>query len=146
MIDLVFSNRTSGTTFGRSFFIRVLKIAAETLKLKGTVEVSVNLVTPSAMKALNKQHRGVDAVTDVLSFPLKEPRNAKYDILPIGDIFICPSYVRQFAAREGFVLSERMKHLTVHGFLHLVGYDHETSERDARTMERMENKILMRVS
>jgi probable rRNA maturation factor len=142
MVDLVFNNSTSDTQFGESFFKDILNIAAEDLHIKETAEVSVNLVGPAKIKSLNLKYRNKDKETDVLSFPLEDDSLKKYGIMPLGDIFICPAYVEKKIKATGESLDKTMAHLAVHGFLHLLGYDHETSEADAEKMSLQEQKIL----
>ena len=142
MVDLVFNNSTSDKQFGESFFKDILTIAAEDLKMKETAEVSVNLVSSDKIKSLNLKYRNKDKETDVLSFPLQDDSLKKYGIMPLGDIFICPAYVEKKIKDTGESLDKTMAHLAVHGFLHLLGYDHETSEADAEKMSLQEQKIL----
>jgi probable rRNA maturation factor len=146
MIDLVFKNNTSDTKLGRIFFHEILETAADILELEGKMEVSVNLVAPAQMKLLNSRHRGKDKVTDVLSFPLQEQSLKKYGIMPLGDIFICPSFSNKEAIKEKKDANEHMAHLAVHGFLHLLGYEHEKSQEEARKMEQVEKKILKNIN
>lgn len=141
-LDIVFKNSTRNKIFKPSFFKDSLEKAAKTLKIKKRVEVSLNLVSPEKIKTLNKKYRNKNKATDVLSFPLDERGFEKYGIIPVGDIFICPSFVAKQAKREGFKVADRMRLLSVHGFLHLMGYDHEKSEKEAEEMERLERKIL----
>lgn len=134
MVDLVFRNHTKEKAFGPLFFKKVLSVAARKsgLDKKGRIEVSVTLLGPARMRAMNKRYRGVDAPTDVLSFPLDVPRvsglagsgTKRYNEIALGDIFICPSFALKNAGRDGFSPKEAIAWRTVHGFLHLAGYDH----------------------
>jgi probable rRNA maturation factor len=106
---------------------------------RSRVEVSVQVVSPAVMRRLNKKHRDKDKATDVLSFPLLMKREFSTfqkgrAILDIGDIFINRSDART-----------RLDFLVVHGFLHLIGYDHEKSPREEKIMERLEQNILKRL-
>ena len=106
-------------------------------------ELSLTLTTDRAIRRLNRDFRGIDAATDVLSFsqieqagaaPL-DPRSVKNSPgLPVGDVVISvDTAIRQ--ARESRVSpASRLRRLLVHGFLHLIGYDHERSAADARRM------------
>lgn len=155
MLDLVFSapkgrdlvsggkNHTSQKAPNEKFFREVLGAGIKELKIKDkNVEVSLNLVGEAKMRELNKKYRGKDKVTDVLSFPLEESRFKKHDILPLGDIFICLPFAIQESERQKISLEKELAWLTVHGFLHLLGYDHEKSKSDEKKMFVMENKIL----
>ncbi len=88
---------------------------------------------------LNMKFRGKDYATNVLSFPLEFPEET--GIPYIGDIVICPEVVAREAAEQHKPLLAHYAHLTVHGTLHLLGYDHET-EDDADEMETLETQIL----
>jgi len=147
---LVFKNYTSTKSPSEEFFGEILKKGIEELKLKDkNVEVSLNLVGETKIRGLNKKYRGKNEVTDVLSFPLEETRLKKYDILPLGDIFICLPFAVKEAKRQDISLKKELAWLTVHGFLHLSGYDHPDDEvsgprlkRRGEKMFALENKIL----
>ena len=142
MLDLVFQNYTSTKAPTEQFFIKIFEVATEALNLKNKVELSVNLVGDNKIRALNKRHRNKNKVTDVLSFPLEEKKLEKYGILPLGDIFICLPFAKKEAKSENVSIDRKLAQLAVHGFLHLLGYDHERSGKDADEMFRLENKIL----
>lgn len=137
ILDLVFKNNTSQKAPTRIFFAKVISAGLKTTKLKGRgVEVSVNLVGEGKIRGLNKKHREKDKPTDVLSFPLGDGN---------GDIFICLSIAKKEAKRENISVEAKLAHLTVHGFLHLLGYDHEKSKRDAEKIFNLETKILSKL-
>ena len=104
-------------------------------------EVSVLLVGDRSMRTLNHRYRGKDRTTDVLSFPLRGGKHAMVQPGLLGDIVICvPAAARQ--ARElGETLRSEVERLLVHGFLHLLGYDHERSASAARRMEIRERRL-----
>jgi probable rRNA maturation factor len=106
--------------------------------------VSVVLVDDDAIQSLNRNWRGIDKPTNVLSFPSPRlpARFAAGPIpLPLGDIFIAYETVAREAAGEGKPFMHHFAHLVVHGFLHLLGYDHD-SDQAAEDMERLEARIL----
>ena len=133
MIDLVFKNWTSQLVPSESFFVNVLKMGVKTAKVKNKVEVSVNLVGEEKIKSFNKKYRNKNKPTDVLSFPLGDGS---------GDVFICLSIAKKEAKSENISIEAKLAQLTVHGFLHLLGYDHEKSQKEARKMFKLESKIL----
>ncbi len=90
----------------------------------------------AAMRILNRKWRGHDRPTNVLSFPLDGPFRGL-----LGDIVLASETTRREAALEGKPLEHHIAHLIVHGFLHLVGYDHQNVE-DAELMERLERSGL----
>ena len=107
-------------------------------------ELAVVLTDDAAIRALNRDWRGKDAATNVLSFPAKEARPDRRAPRLLGDIVIAYETVAREAAAEGKPFMHHLAHLAVHGFLHLVGYDHEANE-DADAMERLEIAILARL-
>jgi len=104
------------------------------------VEVSVALVDAGRIRELNRLYRGVDAPTDVLSFPMDDPHSGEPETV-LGDVVIAlPVAVRQ-AGEYGHTLAREVAYLTVHGVLHLLGFDHEEPE-DRETMRRHEEAAL----
>lgn len=108
----------------------------------GAVELAVRLVAPAEIRRLNRDYRGRDTATNVLSFPATVRGEVRPR--PLGDVVICPAVLRREAREQGKRLRAHWAHLTVHGVLHLVGYDHE-DEDDARRMERREIAVLRRL-
>ena len=99
-------------------------------------QITLRLVDAEEGLSLNRDYRGKDYATNVLSFP--------YEIEPvvIGDLAICHPVVVREADEQGKTLEAHYAHLVVHGVLHLQGYDHETGEADAEEMEDKEREIL----
>ncbi len=104
-------------------------------------EVSVLLVGDKAMRTLNRRYRGKDRTTDVLSFPLREGSFSRIQPQVLGDIVLSlPTAARQAKAAGEPYYSE-IERLLVHGYLHLLGYDHERSRAEARRMEGSERRL-----
>ena len=104
-------------------------------------EVSVLLIGDGGMRTLNRRYRGKDRTTDVLSFPLREGKFSRVQPHLLGDIVISvPAAARQ-AKAAGETLLNEIDRLLVHGFLHLLGYDHERGEVEARRMEARERRL-----
>lgn len=102
------------------------------------VEVSVRLADDAEIRELNRQWRGKDSATNVLSFPTPEgPGGDRH----LGDIVIAYETVRREAEAEGKAFDAHLAHLAVHGYLHLSGYDHEDDD-EAEEMEDLERSIL----
>jgi probable rRNA maturation factor len=115
----------------------------------GGAEVSVLLCDDAAIAALNVRWRGHEGPTNVLSFPAPPPRGEGVARgadrpTPLGDIVIAYETVAREAADHGKPLPDHLAHLAVHGFLHLLGYDHEL-EGEAERMERLERDILAEI-
>jgi probable rRNA maturation factor len=105
-------------------------------------EVSVVLTNDARQRELNRDYRGRDSATNVLSFPSEDPDNMDFPPelpMPLGDITLALETVTREAAEMSF--RDHFCHLLVHGMLHLVGYDHETNT-DAACMEALEVRIL----
>jgi probable rRNA maturation factor len=114
--------------------------------LSGSYELAVTLVDDERIRELNHQHRDKNEVTDVLSFPLVDEDTAGF-ILPggaathLGDVVIALGRMREQAAQYGHSVERELAYLTVHGVLHLLGYDHEDDE-DKVHMRAREEEIL----
>jgi probable rRNA maturation factor len=105
-------------------------------------EVSVLLANDKEIRALNKQWRGQDKPTNVLSFPsVPPPRLPDGHDVPLGDIVLAIETVAKEAEAAEKRIEHHVSHLIVHGILHLLGYDHQ-SDPEAETMEARERKIL----
>jgi probable rRNA maturation factor len=107
-------------------------------------EVAVMLTDDAGIRTLNSNWRGIDKPTNVLSFPALQPEGEwKPGDAPrmLGDIAIAYETMRRESDEEQKPFDHHLSHLAVHGFLHLVGYDHE-NEDDAEEMEALEREIL----
>jgi probable rRNA maturation factor len=103
-------------------------------------EVSVVLTDDAAIRTLNRDWRGIDKPTNVLSFPASKT-TASGSTTMLGDIVIAYETLAQECSDENRVFLHHLAHLTVHGFLHLIGYDHQ-NDADADEMEGLESKIM----
>lgn len=105
----------------------------------GNFEVSVTFVDNEGIRAINKQYRGIDRETDVLSFPMTDA-GEDFTVDPesgcnvLGDIVISLEKAVSQAEEYGHSFGREVAFLTVHSMLHLLGYDHETSEEDEKIM------------
>lgn len=111
------------------------------------VEVSVALVDDARIRQLNRDYRGRDRPTDVLSFPMSETVETEDGgtLFLLGDVVVSlPAAIRQ-AGEYGWTPAEEIARLVVHGTLHLLGYDHEEDAAEAEIMRRREEKILRRM-
>lgn len=124
----------------RPLLRRAVETAAAELSTSAA-ELAILLTDDSAIRVLNRKWRGIDAPTNVLSFPAEVPDGAP----PLlGDIVFGYETVVREARRDGKPFAHHVAHLAVHGFLHLCGYDHER-DSDAETMEQLERTILRRL-
>ena len=106
-------------------------------------EVSIVLTDDSAIRSLNRNWRGIDKPTNVLSFPASGPDTGE-GARPLGDIVIAFETLERECADENRDFLHHLAHLAVHGFLHLNGYDHQTDVQ-AEVMEGLESKIMTRL-
>lgn len=123
-------------------------------------KISVNLgyVSESAIQKLNEQHRDKNSVTDVLSFPLidfeigkwiteeiyAKEKHPQTGLVEIGDIVICETVAKIQAEKYGHSYNREVCFLAVHGFLHVLGFDHQTKE-DEELMSNLTEKVLQKV-
>jgi probable rRNA maturation factor len=110
----------------------------------GDAELAVMLTDDAGIRTLNNNWRGMDKPTNVLSFPALQPEGArKPGDAPrmLGDIAIAYETTKREANEEGKPFPHHLSHLAIHGFLHLIGYDHE-NDADAEEMESLETEIL----
>ncbi len=106
-------------------------------------EVSVMLTNDDAVHALNREYRGVDRPTNVLSFAaLDDEDEPIVDPMLLGDIVVAFETTEREAAEQNKSPEEHFFHLIVHGVLHLIGYDH-VEDADAEVMEALETKIMI---
>lgn len=102
------------------------------LRLHPQCELGITLVDVPRMTDLHIEWMDEPGATDVLSFPMDELRSAPEGVLPIagtlGDIVLCPEFVKAQSDEKGHALDEELAFLVTHGMLHLIGYDHATAE------------------
>nr|WP_305891481.1 rRNA maturation RNase YbeY [Methylomonas sp. SURF-1] len=106
-------------------------------------EITIRLVDTEESAELNGQYRHKSGPTNILSFPFEAPPGVELDLL--GDLVICAPVIAREAAEQGKLPDHHWAHITVHGVLHLLGYDH-IEEQDAEQMEALEIDILSRLN
>ena len=111
------------------------------------VEISLTFMTPEEIREVNRTYRNVDEATDVLSFPLLDENEPveipELPVLSLGDIVICPEEVARL--HPDLNQQEAMLLMIAHSFLHLLGYDHDTDEKQElmwNKQEAIKNKLL----
>ena len=150
MIEIVldYSNEQSDVEISDGL-ISLLKSAAESVlkneNLSGRFEISLTFCSEEEIKQLNSAHRGIDKVTDVLSFPLGEegeyPENLSNSAYVLGDIVICAKRAVEQANEYGHSVEREFAFLCAHSVLHLLGYDHMEAD-EAKDMEARQEKAL----
>ena len=126
----------------RGLVTRAINATLKAEKFERGAEVSVTMVDMEEIHALNLEQRGVDRPTDVLSFPIFDEDFDDEELAVLGDIVLCPMKAKQQAEEFGHSLEREIAFLTVHSTLHLLGYDHETSEEDDRIMRQKQTSIV----
>jgi rRNA maturation RNase YbeY len=173
-VPVLLQNRQRAVAVDRAWLGRTAGAVLKAARA-GEAELSLVLVSDRRMRALNRRYRNKDRSTDVLAFPLLErclPKSARCRTRPprtrrdaslargkpqalasdapkeptlLGDVVISLPAAKRQAAALGHSLREEVTRLLVHGVLHLLGYDHERSKRDALLMARKERTILSRI-
>ncbi|OTG97629.1 rRNA maturation RNase YbeY [Acinetobacter sp. ANC 4654] len=131
----------------RAYLKKVVETSLRHIATQSNCEIGIACVDNAESQQLNLEYRGKDKPTNVLSFPsdLPDEMAAILDSFPIGDLVICIPVVLQEALDQQKTPIEHFTHMLVHGTLHLMGYDHETSEADAEEMEALEIEILKKL-
>lgn len=151
-MDLVIVDKTEKLTDDQlAMVIEIVDFAAkdELISLPDNTEMSITFVDDKEIHAINKEHRQKDRPTDVISFALEEEDLSGFDFdleelgLPrnIGDLFISVDRTKEQAEEFNHSFDRELGFLTIHGFLHLNGYDHMTPE-DEKEMFDLQRKIL----
>ena len=110
-----------------------IKIIENDLKYEkvSNAEFNVIFVDEKTIKDINRDYRGIDRVTDVISFALEDDEDIHFEFgRLLGDIYICVDRMKEQALEYGHSLLREQGFLTVHGLLHLLGYDHMTKEEE----------------
>ena len=132
---------------------RSIRTALRVEKVSVACEVNVRVTDDTGIKKINRDFRGIDEPTDVLSFPLQElvPGAFKYDenevdrhtkCLPLGDIILSSDTLRKQAFDYGNTIERETAYMVIHSVLHLLGYDHTAESDDKRGMRLREKLIL----
>lgn len=131
----------------RAYLKKVIETTLRFIDTQSDCEIGIACVDNDESHKLNLEYRGKDKPTNVLSFPSDLPDEMAQilDSLPIGDLVICIPVVLQEAIEQQKTPIEHFTHMLVHGTLHLMGYDHETSDEDAEEMEALEIDILKKL-
>ena len=127
----------------------VLEKAFKTEELdKTNIYINIILTTPENIRKANREYRNIDKETDVLSFPMfekdeinkiKKTKSEVFDVL--GDIIISIDRVKEQAEEYGYSFERELAYMTIHGFYHLMGYDHMTEEEKKEMREKEENVL-----
>ncbi|GAB2574536.1 rRNA maturation RNase YbeY [Dyella jejuensis] len=123
-------------------FRRWVDAALAGARRRKATELAIRIVGTREGRRLNRDYRGKDYATNVLSFPAELPPGMALPL--IGDLAICAPVVQREAAEQGKPARDHWAHMTVHGVLHLLGYDH-LADAEAEAMETLETRILAKL-
>lgn len=144
-MELLFENNTKfGVT--EDLLERLRGLICDSLVSEGVstdIQVGLTFVEKEEIQRLNREHRGIDSVTDVLSFPMydfniEKPVFGKGEVC-LGDIVICVDRAREQSVEYGHSLERELGFLTVHSMLHLMGYDHMNEEEEKVMFDKQRN-------
>lgn len=127
---------------------KLLNFAADKLNIEANTEVSISFVTNERIREINREYRDKDAVTDVISFAMEELGEGEVELVGaemprvLGDIMISIARTQEQAEQYGHSFMREFGFLAVHGFLHLLGYDHMTPA-DEKKMFTLQREILL---
>lgn len=139
-IETVFIHRRAKSALPAQQTIKVVILARrQEPKLRAPIEI--NFIGAKQIKALNYQFRGIDQPTDVLSFAWNEETKTPTPSKLIGQIYLCPWYIRRQANRWQVSESEETVRMLTHGLLHVVGYDHHTAP-EAKQMFALQETVV----
>lgn len=143
MIELDLQRATASDAPDEQAFRRWCELALR--QRSADSELTIRLVDEAEGRELNRDYRGKDYATNVLSFPADVPDGPDgeplLDIPLLGDLVICAAVVEREAAEQGKALEAHWAHLVIHGCLHLLGYDHQ-EDVEAEEMESLERQLL----
>ncbi len=152
LAKVIISNRQKEIKIPTGIRLLIRRCCEATLQTEGfpePAEISLSFVSKEEIRQLNDEFRRVDAVTDVLSFPLGE--NGNYDHNPetgalmLGDIVLCMQKAEEQADLYGHSLQREVAYLTVHSMLHLLGYDHVDGGLEQVRMREREETVLAKL-
>ncbi len=153
MVELIISNEQDKIEFTEELENAVKSVCEAVLaeeECDFDAEISLTLTDDESIREINREHRGIDKPTDVLSFPMLEFDGDCYDaeeepdsgLVVLGDIVISMERAAAQAEEYGHGLKREVAFLTAHSMLHLLGYDHVDDEEGERVMREKQDKIL----
>ena len=142
-MEITVLNRTNeNLDLYSNLFKKISRSAEKLLKLDEDYEISVTFVRSRTIHAINRDYRGIDRPTDVISFAIQDDlEDFEEENKDLGDIFINIDYARKQAKEYGHSYEREICFLFTHGLLHCLGYDH-MEEKDAEVMFKLQDEIL----
>lgn len=153
-MEIFFINFTK-YKIGRDFFEKIVKNIAKVENIKKKLSIDLVLLGERGMRNINKRYAGKNKITDVLSFPLVEmTKSSKKELQFIespkndnllGEILLCPSRIKKQAKRKKKNFKEELAFVFLHGFLHLLGYNHKNT-KDTKEMRKKEKELMLAIN
>lgn len=143
-----FGGKIKADTATKNLIRKAVRATLRSEKFPDDAEVSVTLTDNREIHLLNREYRGVDRPTDVLSFPMAEDDDniGDFDMdkgaVLLGDIVISVEKIQEQAKEYMHSFERELAYLTIHSTLHLLGYDHVTGEQDEKEMTEKQDKII----
>lgn len=129
------STRVPRSFLGRIFPLMVKQLRQQRVKgLSAQLELTLVFLGKPEARRLNKQFRGKNYPTDVLSFAPIEPKS-------LGELVLCPEVLKAQAREQGHAYRNELIYMVLHGVLHLLGYDHERNDREAKKMFKLQEEV-----
>jgi len=142
MIGVDILNLTKSSQDTR-FVRKVIRGTLRKMGEKGRISVGVVFVSKNRIQEINRKYRGKNNATDVLSFPIVEQFIVSgKDEKSLGEIVVCLPVVKKQAQKMGVAFNRELAHILIHGTLHLLGHQHNKSEKDTEKMHRKEEEIM----
>ncbi len=130
-----------GMTDDYSFLNKVIDYTLEHENAEGSV-FSLVFVDEKTIQDINREYRNIDSITDVISFAFEDNYKLNSNIRVLGDIYICIPKMNSQAKEYGHTKEYELAFLTVHGILHLLGYDHVKNKEEEKIMFELQDKII----
>ena len=149
MYEITYLNVEENKEYEKTIEKVINKCFEEEKLLDSKLIMTITLTTPEEIRKINKEYRNIDKATDVLSFPMFEKKELEQKIKEhdfpyedvLGDIIISIEKVKEQAEEYGHSFERELSYMLVHGFYHLMGYDH-IQEEDKKVMRPKEEKVL----
>jgi probable rRNA maturation factor len=140
-------NNLTNIQINERFLRKMVQRVLRGEKTKREVNLSIALLEPDRIREINRRYRKENRVTDVLAFPeLKKIKiSPQKEIQNLGEIIICPAEVKKNAKKFNLTFKKELTKVLIHGILHLLGYNHEKGEDEAKKMEEKENYYLSQI-
>jgi probable rRNA maturation factor len=133
----------STTSFDKRFLKKIAEFVLEKENKKG-MDLSIVLVDKKKIRELNREYRKEDKATNVLSFCYEQGKPFVFplkNLVKLGEIAICPEYIKEDAKKRGVDFKEEFARISIHGILHILGYNHKT-ERSLKKMNDLQEQYL----